>query len=101
MPPACSTSVRGTKMQLLSQRPSNQSRSPTKCPHRGWRRLVAEVEVAELGPEGGDELLAELLVLGGAVLDHDDLVVEVVDVTLVCTRQGVERAAGLAPHVVE
>jgi hypothetical protein len=31
-PPICSRSLRGTKRQLLSTMPSNQSRSPMKCP---------------------------------------------------------------------
>ncbi len=65
------------------------------------RRVVTEVEVLELGAEALDEVLAEALVRGRAVLDGDHLVVEVLDVVLVGARERVQRARGLAPHVVE
>ena len=77
-----------------------------RCPRLSARtgdgvRVVAEVDVAELGAEACDELLAELLVRARAVLDDDDLVVEVVDAALVRAGERVQRARRLAPHVVE
>ena len=50
----------------------------TACAGDG-ARVVAEVDVAELGAEAAHELLAEPLVGVGPVLDHDHLVVEILD----------------------
>jgi hypothetical protein len=65
------------------------------------RRVGPHVDGAELGSETPNEVGTELLVVGRPVLDGDHLVVEVVDVLLIGARQGMERALGLSPHVVE
>ena len=69
--------------------------------HGGRLGPIAEVEVAELGPEAPDEALAEALVGVGPVLDDDDLVGGVLDALLVGAGQRVQRALGLAAHVVD
>ena len=63
--------------------PAAQPDPPVERAHRGRRRVVAEVEVAELGAEVPHERRAELLVLVGAVLHDDDLVARPVDALLV------------------
>ncbi len=67
---------------------------------RRRRRIVAKVEVTKFGPEALDQV-ADLFVVVRAVLDDDDLVVEVIDALLVRARQRMQRPGGLPAHVVE
>ena len=67
--------------------PARKGESAVERDRRRRRRLCSEIEIPELGAEAADEVFTETLIVGRAVLDDDDLVVEVFEPLLIGTRQ--------------